>query len=865
MMSAMKRLILIAISMLAAAVTAFATPAYPGRITLKGENGQSVKVTLHGDEFCHWATDASGREVSISRDGTVRQLPATRGGVRSYSPGWHRVYTPTPSDITRGNNHFLVILVEFADQSFTVENAQDAFARQLNQIGYSDNGATGSVHDYYYDQSSHAFEPIFDVIGPVKVNGNMADYGGNDSARNDINATGAFLEAVDAAYSQGLINFADYDCNDDGYVDNIFFYYAGYSEAEGGGDDTIWPHAYAFYGNNSRTYDNITLGRYSCSSELKGRSGGVMCGIGTFCHEFGHVLGLPDFYDTDYEQNGEAATVYHFSLMCSGNYNNNGRTPPNLSAIERNMLGWMDFPEEWTEGGSKTIRAITYNEAFRVPSTNPGEFFLLEVRDATGWDSAIAHRPAGLVVYHVDQSSSMIGSMSALSRWTRGSQINCVREHPCYYIVPASTANDKKNDKGEVTDRDYSSYMFPGTAQNSSFGMDTNPSNKDYTGGFYGFNLNNISYSDGVVSLDLEMVKSLTLSGTVKDSAGNPIAGVNVSVEDSNPNPNPAPLKALGRIFSKRQAQMAMAVGSCVTDADGKYSIDVPETAQYPLVVTCTKAYYNPETFSIAQASGKIVKNILLRNVAENEKEDLQKCGAPSDYGIGMGKSPTTITAGVYFKPEEIASKVGMRINEISFMFFSKTVEEVSVFVDFGEVRALSRVVSNPVLNSMTRVDVSDADIRIPEGSPLIFGYALKNADDGNGYPLTIDGKQDDEATDGACIIGDGYMTPADSEDWGFAQFNLIVSASIQAVTSPFAALGIKVIDNPGGLKAGDVFNFRFEGKSGEDPASTVWYLDNTAQTESSAVLTSGTHEVKALCTYADGSTEEIVQVIEVE
>ena len=108
-------------------------------------------------------------------------------------------------------------------------------------------------------------------------------------------------------------------------------------------------------------------------------------------------------------------------------------------------------------------------------------------------------------------------------------------------------------------------------------------------------------------------------------------------------------------------------------------------------------------------------------------------------------------------------------------------------------------------------------------------------------------------------------MTPAESEDWYAYQFNLIISASIQAVTSPFAALGIKVIENPGGLKAGDVFNFRFDGKSGEDPASTVWYFDNAAQTESSVVLTSGTHEVKALCTYADGSTEEIVQVISVE
>ena len=851
MMSAMKRIIVSVLSMLAVAVVASAIPARPGKVTHKGENGQAVQVTLHGDEFCHWATDESGREVTISRDGIVRPVPETRGGVRKYSPSWRRIYTPTVSPLTKGNNHFLVILVEFADQSFVLDNPKERFTRQLNDDAYSDFGGTGSVHKYYYEQSSGAFDPIFDVIGPVKISGNVADYGGNDENNDDKNAPGAFVAAVEAAHNQGLVNFADYDCNGDGYVDNIFFYYAGHNEAEQGGADTIWPHAYGFYGSNSRRYDGVLLGRYACTSELRGNSGSTMCGIGTFCHEFGHVLGLPDFYDTDYEENGSAAALYYFSLMCSGSYNNNGCTPPNLNAIERNMLGWMDFPEEWTEGGSKTIRSITNNEAFRIASTNPGEFFLLEVRDGTGWDSKIAGKPAGLLIYHVDQSTNMVDGVSAITRWVYGSGINAIGSHPCFFVVPASTESK------------YASYVFPGSTGKTSFGMDTSPSNKDYLNGYNGFNLNNISYSGGTVTLDLEMVTTLTISGTVTDSAGNPLEGVSVSVEDSSP--NPVMRRALARLHSKRDAQMAQAVGSAVTGADGKYSIVVPEGAQYPLQVTLSKPYYNPASFSVAKTAGRISKDIILRNVSENEKEDLQKCGAPSGYGIGTKVYPISITAGVYFSADELITKVGMRITDISFMFYAKTVEEVSVFIDFGTERALARVVSNPRLGQITTVDVSDADIRIPEGAELCFGYSVKNCDDGQGYPLAIDGRQDDEAAAGGCVIGDGYMTPADSEDWGSAKFNLIVSAKVQGVSSPFAALGIKVIDNPGGWKAGDVFNFRFDGKSGEDPASTVWYLDGNAQTESSTVLTSGTHEVKALCTYADGSTEEIVQVISVE
>ena len=441
--------------------------------------------------------------------------------------------------------------------------------------------------------------------------------------------------------------------------------------------------------------------------------------------------------------------------------------------------------------------------------------------------------------------------MSALTHWLYGSKINCYAGHSCYYVVAAAT-NSK-----------YASYVWPGTSGKTSFGMDSNPSNRDYQGGYAGFNLNNISYSGGVVSLDLEIYTTLQISGVVKDSAGNPLEGVTVTVEDSTP--NPAPRKALGRIFSKRDMQLAVSVGSCVTGADGKYTIEIPSSAQYPLNVTLTKPYYNPASFTVPKTLGRIVRDIILRNVSENEVEDLQKCGPASGYGIGTGKSPTTITAGVYFGPDELTTKVGMRINEISFMFYAQTVDEVSVFIDFGTERALARVVPNPQLGKLNTVNVSDADIRIPENAELIFGYSIKNADDGQGYPLAIDGKQGDDAAEGGCIIGDGYMCPADSEDWGTAQFNLIVSAKVQGVSSPFAALGIKVIDNPGGWKAGDTFNFRFDGKSGADPTSTVWYLDGAVQSSATAVLTSGTHEVKALCTYADGSTEEIVQMISVE
>ena len=848
----MKRIFTSALLVLSFAVSAYSVPAYPGGIKLRTPDGGSTTVYLYGDEFCHWATDASGREVSISVDGIARELPATRS-FRSHVPSRRRIYTPEPNPVAMGENHFLVILVAFADKAFSLDNPRDRFSRLLNEEGYSDYGGTGSAKQYYREQSSGVFNPIFDVVGPITVSGKMADYGGNvndegeeDEDGSDKNAVGAFAEAVRIARQQGLVDFSDYDSNGDGYVDNIFFYYAGYNEAEGGGNDTIWPHAFGFYGSNSITYDGVKLGRYACTSELRGRSGTTMCGIGTFCHEFGHVLGLPDFYDTDYAENGSAATLYTFSLMCSGSYNNNGCSPPNLGAIERNMLGWMEFPQELTDPGHVTLGPVTGNEAYRLSSTNPGEFFLLEVRDGTGWDSYIDGKPAGMLIYHVDQSSNDIDGLSAITRWEYGYAINTVGSHPCYHLVVPSF--EKK----------YSSYVFPGTSGATVFGSGSNPSNKDYKDGCAAFHISGIAYGDGRASFDLEFISGLRISGTVKDTSGKPLEGVTVSadVTSSSTAPARAPLK---RIHSSREAQLAGAAASCVTDAEGKYILSMDESPSGPATVTFSKPYYNPETVTVSITSGSIIKDIVLRNVAENTKKDLQKYTSVSSYGIGTGETPLSITGGVYYTAGELAAMTGMRITDISFHFYGNA-EEVGVFVDFGEERALWRVVPDPKPGKMNTIDISDADIRIPEGAELCFGYSLKNSE--SGYPMTIDGG---DAVYGGCIVAMGYMYPADGTEWGSAQFNLAVSASLQSLASPFPAFGVKVIANPGGYSAGDTFTFGFSENGGETPSSTAWYFDGAVQDAAGVVLSSGRHEVKAVCTYADGHTEEIVQIIEVQ
>lgn len=856
----MKRLIIASLILLSAAFSASAVPAFPGKVYHKGPDGREIAVYLHGDEYCHWATDESGREVSILKDGSVEILPATRSSSRRHVYDRRRVFYPEVGPLTMGERHFLVVLVEFSDCSFSLSNPKDRFTRMLNDDAYSDFGGTGSAHKYYSQQSTGKFNPIFDVIGPIKVSGKVADYGENEKDEetgkeipgSDKDPTGCFLEAVKLAHNAGLVNLSDYDTNNDGYVDNIFFYYAGYNEAEHAPGETIWPHAFGFWGSYSTVLDGVALGRYSCSSELRGNDGANMCGIGTFCHEFGHVLGLPDFYDTDYDENGSAADVYHFSLMCSGNYNNDGCSPPNLSAIERNMLGWMDFPVKWTESGHKTIKPITANEAFYLDSTNEGEYFLLEVRDGTtGWDKYITGSPSGMLIYHVDQSYNIVGDSKAYSLWYNYHGINCWGNHPCYYIVPASY--EKK----------YSSYVFPGSKGKTEFGGGTNPSNKDYNNGFAGFELTNIAMSGSSVEMDLEIIHGLKIKGKVTDSSGKPLGGVTVSVNDSSP--EPAPRFSLGRLHSKRAAQLASAVGACVTAEDGTYEVEVSEGKVAPFEVVYSRSYYYSRSEKVYSTRGTLVRDMSLKTVGETETYALQKYEHESDNSVGVQTTPQSLTAAVRFTPEQLAGYVGCKINEIGFFLYCRSsVEEVSVFVDYGLQRQFSKVVPKPSIKGANTVDISEANLYIPADTDVYIGFSYKNAD--YGYPI---GLSSDEPVEGSCILGDGYMfTPTAEEGWDDKyqyQFNLLIRAAVESSASPFAQLGIKVISNPGGLKAGDEFFFRFEAEAGKTPASTAWYFDSLPQSASSTVLESGRHEVKAVCTYSDGSTEEIVQIIEVQ
>ena len=844
----MKKFILFSVAFLFMYISLDAAPAYPYPIKYRQPDGSVIEIMLHGDEFWHYTT-SGGKVVKLGADGFYH--PAAKpfyNRLKSRRNEISRPGVPVRAtgrrSISIGKKKFPVFLVEFSDLKFTVENPAEAFSNMLNQRGYSANGATGSVYDYYFENSSGQFDPTYDVIGPITLSKGFADYGGNDADNNDKDARGAFLEACSLALAKNLVDFSQYDNDGDGYIDNIFFYYAGHNEAEGGSANTIWPHQ-SNLGNFSA--NGVQAGSYACTSEYKGSSGTTMAGIGTFCHEFGHALGLPDFYDTDYEKNGSSDAVYSFSLMCNGNYNNNGRTPPYLGALERWILGWVeDLPE--LEGSQKvSIRPVHENGGCTTPTSVEGEFFLYEVRDGSGWDRYILASnkdtaPSGMLVYHVDMSDdNIISSYPASSLWSNNS-LNCYGSHPCYYIVRPTTS--------------YSSYqdlMFPGTSGATSF------EGVDWAKQETGYKLSDIAYSDGTATFNLTSFDNRTLSGRVTDSKGRPLQGVQVSVTFDTSS-GVAALKSTTRLISPESLRK-LAVIQAFTGADGTYSIDIPATSSKNVTVVFFLDYYTTRTETVKMSKARTtVLDVTMYDFSEGEPALLKKYSSPgSSLGFTSSADSWSSTNAVLFSKEELAPYAGYKFTSINYMIAGNKADVVDVFIDFGTKRVFTRTIK-PEFNKLHLVDISDAGIVIPENTNVYIGYAVKDIT--TQYWMTVDSS---DSVDGGGMMRSGYQTEG-GRDWSDTGYNFIISADIMSSVSPFSSLGIKVISNPGNGKpytAGTVFNLAFDNPAaGGTAVSTVWYFDGNVTEETSVVLTAGTHTIKAVVTYADGSEEEIEQVI---
>lgn len=383
----------------------FAVQATREPLVITQPDGTQLELYLHGNEYSHYYATKDGIRMERNNEGVFHTIDMkARKLPKANIPQATQATFPL-----RGKVRSIAILVNFSDVAFVTPNANAAFTALLNEEGYSVNGGTGCARDYFLASSNELFDPQFDVYGPYTLSREQAYYGGNSGNNSSIHAREMITEACLLAEKNG-VDFTLYDEDNNGVVDNIFVYYAGYNEAEHGGENTVWPHRSAI--SNGPTVSGKQIYDYACTSELKGNSGAVMCGIGTFCHEFGHVLGLCDMYvTTDNDTGDNNYTVGAWDIMCNGNYNNQGRTPPTYTAFERFMLGWL-VPEQLSVTNNYVLEPIeTANKAYLIAerqhnlsafSPNPSEYFLLENRQQVGWDAVPGAIPGvGMLMTHI--------------------------------------------------------------------------------------------------------------------------------------------------------------------------------------------------------------------------------------------------------------------------------------------------------------------------------------------------------------------------------------------------------------------------------------------------------------------------------
>lgn len=417
-------------------------------------DGTVACATLHGDETFHYYMLLDGTPLRETQDGKYEKITAeeldtrkTRAFSSANLTRASEIGTVRPSYFPhKGSPKALVLLVQFQDVKFKSKDPVATFNHYLNgkkgeampeadkevfitNEKYCQN--YGSVQQYFADMSDNQFIPQFDVVDPVTVSKNSAYYGNNEgSADGDTNFPQMIKEACQQV--DGKVNFADYDSDGDGYVDLVYVIYAGYSESiVGNSGDCLWPKSGTV---GVGTYDGKTVSRFGINNELNNKPADTqdgkyyINGIGLFCHEFSHTLGLPDIYPTngitDHNQSPE-----YWDVMDMGNYQADGYQPIPYSPWEKSIVGWKQ-PTLLSDTEAKLIKLEPYDkasDAYKIIANSQGEYLLLQNIRNEGWyKEALGY---GLLVWRIDYDD--------LPSVNLGDNPNNTTGKPRVMIVPA--------------------------------------------------------------------------------------------------------------------------------------------------------------------------------------------------------------------------------------------------------------------------------------------------------------------------------------------------------------------------------------------------------------------------------------------
>ncbi|CAK8712762.1 MAG: M6 family metalloprotease domain-containing protein [Candidatus Electronema aureum] len=501
-----------------------AVPAYPEPVDFKQPDGSHVNIKMFGDEHFNRVESLDGYTLSVNNKGFYEYAIKNQQGALvpsgivaknavSRTAVDNSLLERTPKNLrlnpdqvnmlkqveaiyateqqrqafpTTGNRKLLCILIGFTDRSFTKSKAD--FENLFNQIKYTTDGATGSVKDYYLENSWGKLNLDVTAAGPYIASNSMAYYGADSGASKFPRARDLINEAVNAADTD--VNYADFDNDNDGVVDGVYVIFAGYGQEAGASTDTIWSHAWAI---DPVELDGKIVYSYSCSPELRGNSGAGITRIGVICHEFGHVMGAPDFYDTDYETGGEYEGTGRWDLMAGGTWNNSGATPAHHNGFTKSYYYKWTSMIELVPDREVSMPKIETNEAvYSYASPTAGEYWVLENRQLSGFDSSLPGH--GLLVYHVDENNIIKNEYDINST------------HPQYmYPVCAGAAMNPSSDPASYGTINSGICSFPGTIGKTAFTYSTFPAAISWAGQRSNKAITGITEIDGSVTFDFNL------------------------------------------------------------------------------------------------------------------------------------------------------------------------------------------------------------------------------------------------------------------------------------------------------------------------------------------------------------------------
>lgn len=457
----MKKILLSITFALMGIVSGFAAKAHTALTTITQSDGSQLTIRLHGDEHYSWYSTTDdvllvqvGKNyyvAQVEEDGTLKATPqlahnaGKRGTVEEQvinnqnKEKFLNSLNAEPQALAKpfgevypayfphtGSPKALVILVEFQDVKFKTSDPVATFTHYLKGAegeaapeannAYVTKGKVnyGSVYQYFNDMSQGKFTPQFDIVGPVTVSKNSAYYGGNTGKSTDVNFAQMIAEACKSVSDK--VNFADYDQNNDGYVDLVYVIYAGYSESiNGNSSDCLWPKSgtSAFYEpgtNNLLKLNGKKICRYGINNELNATPSDwidgkpLLNGIGLFCHEFSHTMGLPDLYPTVKASRVDNQNPEYWDLMDGGEYTYSGYFPTPYSPWEMDVMGWTAPIELGDEAKQVSLNSYASDRtAYKINGEND-EYLLIQNIQTDGWWRGItkAFKTTGMLVWRID-------------------------------------------------------------------------------------------------------------------------------------------------------------------------------------------------------------------------------------------------------------------------------------------------------------------------------------------------------------------------------------------------------------------------------------------------------------------------------